>query len=189
VADIAWSLNADFSAATKLNAAPLGFTADVFGAKLVYPVTIQVPLGQTLYVRIFPWNRAAVLGKSLAVYGVKVSGSATSQLAPLATDVTSSFSLLRSGLSWNRVTNKYSGTITLTNTGGVALNGPFQLVFGQLTAGVTLDNASGTVDGAPYITLGSGALAAGAQLTVPLTYSNPNQAGIGYTNTIFTGSF
>lgn len=189
VADIAWSLNADFSASTKLNAAPLGFTADVFGPKLVYPVTIQVPLGQTLYVRIFPWNRAAVLGKSLAVYGVKVSGSATSQAAPVATDATSSFSLLRSGLSWNRVTNKYSGTVTLTNTSGAPLNGPFQLVFNNLTAGVTLDNASGVSGGAPYITLGAASLAAGAQVSVPLTYSNPNQAGIGYTNTVFTGSF
>jgi lysophospholipase L1-like esterase len=79
VADMEYSLNADFSASTKLNAAPVAFTKEVF-TKLVFPVSVQVPLGQTLYVRIYPWNSAAVLGKMLAVYGVKASGSATSQV-------------------------------------------------------------------------------------------------------------
>ena len=104
-------------------------------------------------------------------------------------DVTSSFSLLRSGLTWNRITGKYGASITLTNQGGAALTGPFQLVLGQLPAGVTLDNASGTRDGAPYITLAAEAIAPGASVTVPLVYSNPGKVAISYNNAVFVGFF
>jgi lysophospholipase L1-like esterase/archaellin len=188
VADIEYSLQADFSGATKLNTAPLTFVKDTFTAKLNYPVVVQVPQGGTLYLRIFPWNSAGVTGKMLAVYGVKISGTATSA-APAYVDRTSSFSLLRSGLTWNRITNKYLASITLTNTGGDTLTGPFQLVFQNLSAGVTLDNATGSHDGAPYITATAGPLAPGASVTVPLTFSNPNKVAIGYTNAVFAGNF
>ncbi len=188
VADIEYSLQADFSGATKLNTAPLTFVKDTFTARLSYPVVVQVPLGGTLYVRVFPWNSAGVTGKMLAVYGVKVSGTATSA-APSYVDSTSSFSLLRSGLTWNRITNKYTASIILTNTSGAMQTGPFQLVFNSLSTGVTLDNATGLHDGTPYITAAASPLAPGASLTVPLTFSNPNKAAIGYTNTIFTGNF
>jgi hypothetical protein len=143
-----------------------------------------------MYVRVYPWNSAGVTGKTLAVYGVTVSGSATSQPpAPAVVDATSSFALLRSGLTWNRITNKYNASITLTNTSGATLAGPFQLVFNNLTAGVTLDNATGMRDGAPYIAITGTSIAAGASFTVPLAYSNPNKAAIGYTNSIFIGTF
>lgn len=188
VADIEYSLDANFSGPTKLNAAPLSFTKDTFTARLTYPVTLQVPAGSSLYVRIYPWNPAANTGKFLAVYGVKVSGSATTQ-APTFVDATSSFSILRSGLSWNRITNKYSASITLTNTSGATLNAPLQLVLQNLSAGVTLDNASGLHQGAPYITMNGPTVAAGASLTVPLVFSNPNKVAIGYTNAVFLGTF
>jgi lysophospholipase L1-like esterase len=188
VADIEYSLQADFSGATKLNTAPLTFVKDTFTARLNYPVVVQVPQGGTLYLRIFPWNSAGVTGKMLAVYGVKISGTATSA-APAYVDRTSSFSLLRSGLTWNRITNKYTASITLTNTSGATLTGPFQLVFNNLSAGVVLDNATGYRDGAAYITATAGTLAPGASLAVPLTFSNPNKVAIDYTNSIFTGDF
>jgi lysophospholipase L1-like esterase len=190
VADIEYSLNPDFSGSTRLNTGPLSFVKDTFTARLSYPVVVQVPPAATLYVRVYPWNSAGVTGKTLAVYGMTVSGSATSQpAAPAAVDATSSFSLLRSGLAWNRITNKYSASITLTNTSGATLSGPFLLVFNDLTAGVTLDNATGTRDGAPYIAMTGTSIAAGASFTVPLVYSNPVKAAIGYTNSIFIGNF
>jgi lysophospholipase L1-like esterase len=190
VADIEYSLNPDFSGSTRLNTSPLSFVKDTFTARLSYPVVVQVPPAATLYVRVYPWNSAGVTGKTLAVYGMTVSGSATSQpAAPAAVDATSSFSLLRSGLAWNRITNKYSASITLTNTSGATLSGPFLLVFNDLTAGVTLDNATGTRDGAPYIAMTGTSIAAGASFTVPLVYSNPVKAAIGYTNSIFIGNF
>ena len=189
VADMEYSLNADFSGAVRLNTSPLSFVKETM-TRLTYPVVIQVPASATLYIRIYPWNSAGVLGKMLAVYGVKVSGSATSQPpAPSHVDATSSFTLQRSGLSWNRITNKYGATITVANTGATELTGPFQLVFDNVTAGVTLDNASGMRGGGPYITLDAASIAAGAKVTVPLTFSNPNKVGIGYTNAIFIGTF
>jgi hypothetical protein len=188
VADIEYSLNPDFSGSTRLNAAPLKFVKDTFTARLVYPVVVQVPTGGTLYVRVFPWNTAGTLGKMLAIYGVKVSGSAKNP-EPTFVDGTSGFSLLRSGLTWNRITNKYTASITLTNRSGTALTGPFQLAFNNLTAGVTIDNASGMHEAAPYITAAAASLAPGASLTVPITYSNPNKVAIAYTNSIYVGSF
>ena len=186
VADIEYSANPDFSGATRLNTSALTFVKDTFTARLSYPVVVRVPPAGTLYVRIFPWNSAGVTGKTLAVYGVTVSGSAAT---PAVADATSSFALLRSGLSWNRITNKYNASITLTNTSGATLAGPFQLVFNNLTGGVTLDNATGMRDGAPYVTIAATSIAAGASVTVPLAYSNPNKVAIGYTNSIFNGSF
>jgi hypothetical protein len=148
---------------------------------------VQVPAGASLYLRVFPWNSAGAIGKTLAVYGVRVAGSVTS--APSFVDGTSSFSLLRSGLTWNRITNKYTGSITLTNTSGKALTGPFQVAFNKLGAGIAIDNASGTHEGAPYIGVDAATLAPGAALTVPVTFSNPNKAAIGYTNSIYIGTF
>lgn len=125
-----------------------------------------------------------VKAHNLALAG---SGKVTFNPAPL--EATSRFALLRSGLTMNRITGKYSATITLTNTGGAALTGPFQLVFDTLTAGVTLDNASGTRNGAPYVTVAGNALAAGASVTVPLTYTNPGKVAISYTNAVYIGTF
>ncbi len=188
VADMEYSLNADFSGSTKLNASPMSFVKETMTRK-TFPVMVQVPRGGSLYVRILPWNSAGVLGKMLAVYGVKVSGTATSgTAAATSADTTSSFALLRSGLTWNRITNKYSSTITLTNTSGATVSGPLQLVFENLPASVTLDNASGMRDGVPCITVDAASIAADARLTVGLTFSNPDKVGIGYTNSIFTGA-
>ena len=52
-----------------------------------------------------------------------------------------------------------------------------------------LDNASGTRSGAPYVSVAGNAIAAGASVTVPLTYTNPGRAAIGYTNAVFIGTF
>jgi hypothetical protein len=104
-------------------------------------------------------------------------------------EVTGSFSLLRSGLTWNRITNKYSASITLTNTSGAAVKGPVQLTLDGLAAGVTLDNASGLRNGSPYVTLKDATIEAGASVTVPLTYSNPGKLPISYTNAVYIGIF
>lgn len=110
-------------------------------------------------------------------------------LAATFIDISASVTVQRSGLVANRATGKYSGTITLTNTSGAALTGPFQLRFDRLPAGVTLEGASGTQQGAPYLTLATSSLAPGARLTVNVVFSNPSKAVIGYGNTIFSGNF
>ena len=110
-------------------------------------------------------------------------------LAPTFANVSTSFSVLRSGLVLNRSTGKYTGSVTLTNTSGAALNGPFQVRLDSLAADVTLDNASGTNNGAPYLTVSNAAIAADGKVVLSLVFSNPNKVGIGYTPTIFSGTF
>ena len=110
-------------------------------------------------------------------------------LAPSYSDVTASAKIARSGIALNRITGKYSGTVTITNTGAAALTGPLHLVLQGLPAGVTLDGKSGEQGGAPYLTLPNASLAAGASVTVTTTFTNPSKVSIGYTARLFSGTF
>lgn len=109
-------------------------------------------------------------------------------LTPTFADVSTSFSILRSGLTLNRTTGKYTGSLILSNTSGEPLTGPFQVRFDGLAAGVVLDNASGSQSGAPYITVNA-SIAAGARVTVPVVFTKPASAVISYTNKVFSGTF
>jgi predicted extracellular nuclease len=110
-------------------------------------------------------------------------------LAGTSTDVTAGMRVARSGYTVNRLTGKYSGTVTITNTSGAAVNGPLQFALEGLSAGVTLDNANGSLNGAPYVTLPSASLAAGASVTLNVSFSNPNKVVLGYTPKIYSGTF
>jgi len=110
-------------------------------------------------------------------------------LAPTFSDVTAQTKIARSGIALNRITGKYSGTVTITNTGAAALKGPLHLVLQGLPAGVTLDGKSGEQDGTPYLTLPNASLAAGASVTVTTTFTNPSKVSIGYTAKLFSGTF
>jgi len=110
-------------------------------------------------------------------------------LAPTFSDVTAAAKIAKSGFTLNRVTGKYTGTVTITNTSGAPMTGPLHLVLQGLTAGVTLDGKTGDVNGAPYLTLPGSALAAGASVTVTTVFTNPSKAGFGYTAKLFSGTF
>jgi hypothetical protein len=101
-------------------------------------------------------------------------------------NVTAYAAISRSGLTFNRFTNKYTGTVTLTNPGSQALTGPLQFRLQGLPAGVTLDNQTGVKDGVPYIALPAGDLAPGQSVTLTTTFSNPSKVGIGYTPLLFS---
>jgi uncharacterized repeat protein (TIGR01451 family) len=66
-------------------------------------------------------------------------------------------------------------TLTVTNTGDQTFTGPLALVINGLPAGVTLDNASGTYQGSPYVDAlpASAALAPGRKLRLTLKFSAP----------------
>ncbi|MBY0233430.1 MAG: hypothetical protein K2W93_00510, partial [Burkholderiaceae bacterium] len=102
-------------------------------------------------------------------------------------DVSASVSVSRSGLVYNRATQRFTGTITLTAQ--QAIQGPLQLQVNGLTSGVTLDGATGVRAGSPYISLGASGLAAGASVTVPVSFINPAKLSISYSTQIFSGSF
>ena len=62
---------------------------------------------------------------------------------------------------------------------------PLQFRLQGLTAGVTLDNATGVQNGVPYVALPS-ALAPGQSVTLTTTFSNPSKTGIGYAPLLFS---
>lgn len=110
-------------------------------------------------------------------------------LAGSFSDVTGSVKIVQTAPILNRVTGKYGASVTFTNTSGATLNGPLQFRLDGLSAGVSLDNASGSQNGAPYITLPSGSLAAGASVTVTTTFSDPSKAAFTYKPVLFSGTF
>ena len=110
-------------------------------------------------------------------------------LPAAAVDVSAGVAVAKSALVLNRVSGQYTGTLTLTNTGGSTLSGPFQAVIGALPSGVTLVNASGSKDGAPYISTSTATLAPGAKLVFSLTFSNPAKLALSYTVSTFSGTF
>ena len=109
-------------------------------------------------------------------------------LTPTFVDVSSSVKVQASGIVLNRATNKFSSTVSLTNTSAAALAGPLQYLVQNLPAGVTLANASGSKDGVPYLTVPAG-LAAGAQSSFQLQFNNPARVTISYTPAVFSGEF
>ena len=113
----------------------------------------------------------------------------TLDLAPTFVNATSSFSIMRNGLAVNRITGKYTGTLSFTNKSAAAISGPFQVMFDGLPAGVTLDNKSGDQNGSPYVTVNNGAIAPGATVTLSMTFSNPSKALVSYTTKIISGIF
>ncbi len=110
-------------------------------------------------------------------------------LVPTFANLTSSFTVYRSGLALNRSTGQYSGTYRFTNKTGAAINGPFHVEVAGLPGGVTLANASGSRNGVPYITASAASIAPGASVTVSTVFNNPSKVGINYSATIYTGSF
>lgn len=110
-------------------------------------------------------------------------------LQPLSVDVTAQTKSVSSGLVLNRATQKFNGTITVTNTGNTTLTGPFKVELAGLTAGVTLSNAAGMHNGAPYLNASAASLAPGQSMTVAVSFANPNKVGISYSTRVYTGNF
>lgn len=103
-------------------------------------------------------------------------------------DLSASVKLVQVGATLNRATGKYVGSVTVTNNTGATLNSPLKLKLGDLSSGVTLDNAVGVTGGAPYVSL-PGSLSPGASINLPLTFSNPARAVVGYAPSLFQGNF
>ena len=110
-------------------------------------------------------------------------------LAGATVDVTGSVKVNVGGIAPNRLSGKYAGTVTVTNTSGQPLAGPLHLVLQGLPEGVTLDNRSGLQGGAPYLTLPAAGLAPGATVSVSTSFTNPAKRTINYTPQLVSGAF
>jgi hypothetical protein len=105
------------------------------------------------------------------------------------TDVSSSIKITQSGITLDRSTSKYTGTVTFTNKSPETIAGPLQFRLDGLTSGVTLDNKTGDNGGAPYITLPDANLQGGDSITVTTIFSNPSKVNINYTPKLISGKY
>jgi predicted extracellular nuclease len=109
-------------------------------------------------------------------------------LASSSTDVTQSVKIVQLGYAPNRITGKYSGVVTFTNTSGTALAGPLHFILEGLDRRIVLDNRSGIQNGSQYITLPAG-LAAGATVSVTIILVNPSKTSVVYQPKLISGTF
>jgi hypothetical protein len=111
-------------------------------------------------------------------------------LSPSVTDISGSVKIAQSGLTVNRFTGQFSGTVSFTNTTGAPISaGMLRFVLEGLTPGVTLNNESGVVSGWPYIVLPVTSIAPGATVSVTTAFGNPSKGSISYTPKLYAISF
>lgn len=94
-----------------------------------------------------------------------------------------------SGLAYSRVSQTFTGTVTLKNISGSPISGPLQILFFGMPANVTLVNATANLSGTPYLTVpATASLAPGQSVTVSVQLKNPSNATINFTPVIYSGS-
>jgi len=77
-----------------------------------------------------------------------------------------------------------------TSENNITLYGPIQVVLTQLTAGVSLANASGSYLGNPYVTVGGPiTLAPGGSVSVPVQFNNPQNVKVNFVAVTYSGQF
>ena len=134
----------------------------------------------------YQWSRnAPVLSDNEAILFTPPAAS-----APV--DVSASISVTTSAFLYNRLTQTYGGSITITNQSSQALQRPLTIVLTNLTTGVTALNPTGTATGQGpyYLVPGSGAaLGPGQSATVPVQFSDPSNAKISFVVKTYSGSF
>lgn len=120
--------------------------------------------------------------------GLTATATVTVNISPR--DLTGSVQVSKSGFVYSWVTQTYVGTITVKNTGTVAIMRPIQVALTNLTAGVTALNPVGTVAGAPYYTLtGTENLAPDASASIRVQFSNPSGGRIDFDPVAYSGVF
>ena len=105
---------------------------------------------------------------------------------PLAERVTTGAKLTKSGLVYNAGSKIFTGQITLSNTGSVALTAPLKIVLEGLPVGITVVNAAGSYYSQPYLKL-TGSLAPGSSQSVLVQFKSTTNSAITYTPAAYTG--
>jgi hypothetical protein len=134
------------------------------------------------------WN-GAVANSANASTTVTMSGpeTASATFASAIANVTGSVSITATPFIYSRASKTFNTTYTVKNIGTKTIAGPVSLVLSGLPAGVTVSNASGTYLGNPFLALGSGTLTAGASITVPVQISDPANASLQPTSSVYSG--
>jgi uncharacterized repeat protein (TIGR03803 family) len=123
------------------------------------------------------------------LYGIAFGGGASGggTVFALTRSPLSGMTATASGLAYSRVSQTFDGTVTIMNTSNSAVRGPLQILFNEITPGVTLVNATNSFYGIPYLTVASG-LAPGQSATVDVQFKNPSDVKISFTPAIYSGS-
>lgn len=138
-----------------------------------------------------PYNSSYALG----TYGIDptttttwavVNHNSDYAVAPLnVSDVSAQVSAINNGFSYSRISKYFVGNLTVTNTSQDPISGPIFVALNNLPSGVTLANAIGSYNNAPYTTISNSGLASGASITIPLQFNNPVNAKINFTTVTF----
>lgn len=103
-------------------------------------------------------------------------------------NVSNKVKVTQTGLTRNRATGVWSGTMTMTNTSSSPISGPIQVVLHNLPGGVTMLYAA-LRNGDPYVTASPGTLAPGQSANMTILFLNPNNVFISYTTEVDSGVF
>lgn len=120
-----------------------------------------------------------------------LSATPVTQNLQIVANVSSQVKVTTSGLVLNHATEIWSETLSIANTGQTTISGPIEVVLTNLATNATLNNASGTFGGNPYITVvaSSGSLVSGASASMTLQFKNLSNGGITFTPVTYSGAF
>jgi hypothetical protein len=110
-----------------------------------------------------------------------------------ATDVSQQITVTRGGWQFNRSTNSYGETLTLSNTGNTTV-GPVSVVYDDVSSGATVTSSTGTttcgnLTGSFYQTpAGTAIPAPGQKVQVFMVATNPSAATIQFSTRVLAGS-
>ena len=169
------------------------------------PLTIFVS-GQIIKVygtHAFTASGALKLG--VAINGPGTATATAYSIANVATDVSNEVGIARSGVTYNRATKLFYGSLSITNNTATNLPGSLDILFQGLTSGVTLAYASVSIGTTTYslnITLDSSgdpfihisqnlvsSLLPGKTLSIALRFSNPSLALFSYKSEVYSDMF
>lgn len=109
---------------------------------------------------------------------------------PAVSEATGGLKISHTGLTANRFTGAFNGSISFTNATANPIKGSsLQLVLEGLPQGVTLVNRSGEWNGSAYLNLPVAEIAPGATVSVSTSFANPSMANITYTAKVFSVTF
>ncbi|MEO5819909.1 MAG: endonuclease/exonuclease/phosphatase family protein, partial [Vicinamibacteraceae bacterium] len=104
-------------------------------------------------------------------------------------DVTAQVRFTRLPFVFNPLTRVSLSLLGVTNRGPGKIVGPVHLVFDDLAPGLTLLGASGTIDGAPFLTLDVPALRPGETWLPLVRFANPGRVPVTFTPRLLSGRF
>jgi len=163
-----------------------------WGARLLPGAVVQLTATPNPGYSFSSWSGSADLsGATTAQTTITMNSAAenvTANFAQSYSNVTGSVQVTNTGAVYSRATKLYTITFTVQNISGAAISGPINLVLTGLPSGITATNYTGTFHNNPYWAVSGSSLAAGASVSVTVTYSDPSGVSMAFTPQVYSGS-